>query len=139
MSAMMYNFAGDYKKVMNEYITLLERSLLSNPREVRIHLVQELTDAYVEQVGKRPDVKHLERLSNVILHEELSDPHPDKMTREEYPIMSERQYAKRTTGHTRRRNKAGVVTYEAPLDYASNVGTDGIDYTPHTRSFFNPR
>jgi hypothetical protein len=137
MSNVMFNFAGNYKRVLDEYTAVMERTARSNPREVRMHLIEKMTDAYIEQTGKRPDGPFLERLTNVVLHEELSDPRPDKMTLEEYPIMSERQYEKRTTGKTRQKNKAGVTITEAPLEHGVNVATDGADYTPHTRSFHN--
>lgn len=46
--------------------------------------------------GERPspislDTAMIDRLADAILDEELTDMHPDKMTRNEYPIMSERQ------------------------------------------------
>lgn len=139
MSALLFNFEGNYKRVIEEYTSLLEGSVHWDSRAFRIYVVEQMTDAYIEQTGLRPDGKILERLADLLLHEELSDSRPDKMTIEEYPIMSERQYAKRTTGLTRRRNKAGVVTYEVPLEYGQNIATDGVDYTPHTRTFYSPR
>lgn len=139
MSAKLFNFEGNYKKVMDDYVTLLEKSADRNPRDFRMHIIEKMTDAYVEQTGKRPDGKFLERLTDVILHEELTDPRPDKMTLEEYPIMSDRMYRVRTQGAERKKNKAGVVTYEVPLEHGVNVGVDGVDYTPHKRTFNNPQ
>jgi hypothetical protein len=132
-----YNFEGDYKRKFIKYVEELEQSASSTSRGYRKQAIHELTNAYTKQVGKTPDGSALERLTNVLLHEELSDPRPDKMTLEEYPIMSERQYAKRTEGKTRQRNKAGVTTVEVPLTHGRNVATDGTDYTPHKRSFNN--
>jgi hypothetical protein len=133
----LFNFAGNYKRILEDYTGVLERSAGSNPREVRMFLIDKMIDAYIEHTGKRPDGDALEKLTNVILHEELTDPRPDKMTIEEYPIMSERMYKVRTQGAERKKNKAGVVNYEVPLDRGENVATDGVDYTPHTRSFNN--
>lgn len=127
-----YEFNGDYKRKLIEYIEELEHTAASASRGQRKQAIHELTNAYVKDVGKAPDGSALERLANVILHEELTDPRPDKMTLEEYPIMSERQYAKRTTGATRQRNKAGVTNTEVPMQHAKYVATDGRDYfTPH--------
>ncbi len=137
MSTNQYSFGVNYKSRMEEYVQQLEQSVGEVPRDARMQMVEDLTDAYVEQTGKTPDGPLLERLANVILHEELSDSHPDKMTLEEYPIMSERMYKVRTQGSERKKNKAGVVTYEVPITHGVNVATDGTDYTPNTRSFHN--
>ncbi|EPC8408886.1 hypothetical protein ACR3AM_003156 [Bacillus thuringiensis] len=40
-------------------------------------------------MGERPEPKQLERLADLLLYKELHDAHPDKMSREEYPIMSD--------------------------------------------------
>lgn len=138
MQAKQHIFFGDYKKQIESYVTELEANVHAMTREERMHEIENLTDAYVAQTGKRPDVSVLERLANVTLHEELSDPRPDKMTLEEYPIMSERMYNVRTKGHERKKNKSGVVNYEVPITHGINVATDGTDYTPHKRSFNNP-
>lgn len=135
----LFNFAGNYKQKLEEYVVTLEGSAGQYEREERMQVIEQLTDAYVEQTGKVPDGKMLERMTNVVLHEELTDRRADKMTLEEYPIMSDHQYGRRTTGSQQPRNKAGVVTYEVPLEHGSNVGIDGRDYTPHTRSFSNKR
>jgi len=136
MSA-MFNYQGEYKRILREHTELMERTAGSTYRDYRMHVIEQMIDAYIEQVGKRPDGDVLERLTNVVLHEELSDPRPDKMTIEEYPIMSERMYRVRTQGAERKKNKAGVVNYEVPLEQGVNVATDGADYTPHTRSYHN--
>lgn len=138
MQAKQYIFFGDYKKQMESYVTELEANVHAMTREERMQEIETLTDAYVAQTGKRPDVSVLERLANVTLHEELSDTHPDKITRNEYPILSERQYNLRAKGKKRERTKAGVVHTEVPITHGSNVATDGTDYTPHKRSFNNP-
>jgi hypothetical protein len=133
----LFNFEGNYKRILEDYTEALEGSAGSNPREVRMFLIDKMIDAYVEQTGDRPDGKVLEKLTNVILHEELTDPRPDKMTLEEYPIMSDRQYEKRTTGKTRQKNKAGVTLTEVPLKQATYVATDGRDYYSTKRTYGN--
>lgn len=137
MSTKLFNFEGNYKQVIAEYTKLLEGSAKYNPRDFRMYIIEKMTDAYIEHTGKRPDEDILARLTDVILHEELSDPRPDKMTIEEYPIMSDRMYKVRTQGLERRRNKAGVTVQEVPLTHAKYVATDGRDYYAPIRRFGN--
>lgn len=47
-----------------------------------------IVEQYVEINGKRPPASVLSRLATYVLLDTLSDNHPDKMSREEYPIMS---------------------------------------------------
>ncbi|HHT7127809.1 hypothetical protein [Bacillus cereus] len=96
-----FNINGDYKTQFETYVNTLittrresDSSAISN-RDVRAEEINSLTDAYVEALGERPEPKQLERLADLLLYEELHDTHPDKMTREEYPIMSEHQLARR--------------------------------------------
>ncbi|GAA0373098.1 hypothetical protein GCM10008933_00080 [Paenibacillus motobuensis] len=63
---------------------------------------QQALDAWYEkgEQGQRPspvsvDTALLDRLTDALLHEELTDERPDKMTLEEYPIMSEHQEERR--------------------------------------------
>lgn len=87
---------------------------------MRAKEIKSLTDAYVETVGERPEPKQLERLTNLLLHEELSDTRPDKMTLEEYPIMSSDQ-------EPRRHGK------EVPMKVAEEYGVDRRCYKPPVR------
>lgn len=80
----------------------------------RIAEVSGWIDAYIDENGVRPPAHRLDELADYILYDELTDTHPDKMTREEYPIMSEWQRARRL----RKRYLVGV----ADIDYSRNVG-----------------
>lgn len=131
------DFSGDYKQRLNEWIDRLDEEKHEIPRDERMEIIQRLTDEYVEQTGERPDPVALLRLTDITLHEELSDPHPDKMTREEAPILSDRMAAVRTSGKERKKNKTGVVLTEVPLEHGSNVATDGTNHTLPVRSFNN--
>ena len=82
-------------------------------RGERIAAVYALTEAYIDSVGKRPDVAQLDRLSDYILREEITDSHPDKMTINEYPIMSAIQ-------EDRRRDR------EYSLTLADGYDSDGV-------------
>src|SRR5690625_4758022 len=54
----------------------------------RIDDANALIEQYVEATGNRPPSSVLSRLATYILLDTLTDSHPDKMSREEYPIMS---------------------------------------------------
>src|SRR5690625_298592 len=60
----------------------------SIPPNKRIESADAIVEQYVEVNGKRPPASVLSRLATYILLDVLSDPHPDKMSRDEYPIMS---------------------------------------------------
>jgi|SRR5690625_187766 len=60
----------------------------SIPPNKRIESADAIVEHYVEINGKRPPASVLSRLATYILLDTLSDSHPDKMAREEYPIMS---------------------------------------------------
>src|SRR5699024_4025630 len=80
----------------------------------RIESADSLIEDYIEQHGKRPTASVLSRLATYILLDTLSDSHPDKMSREEYPIMSYGQ----TGRHFARNSKLADV----PYDYSEVVG-----------------
>src|SRR5699024_770405 len=60
----------------------------SVPPNKRIESANAIVEHYVEANGKRPPASVLSRLGTYILLDVLSDPHPDKMARDEYPIAS---------------------------------------------------
>ncbi|WP_025846526.1 hypothetical protein [Brevibacillus agri] len=113
---------ADYKAVFSEAVTELIAANRANPipRPERRALIEALTDEYVASTGERPDVAELDRLADALLYEELTDRHPDKVTREEYPIMSETQLARRQNA-------------SAPLHAAHYEATDGRNYRVPTR------
>ncbi|HDR7992626.1 hypothetical protein COK77_08075 [Bacillus cereus] len=121
-----FDIKGDYKTQFETYVNTLITSLresdsgaISN-RDVRAKEIKSLTDAYVEAVGERPEPKQLERLADLLLYEELHDTHPDKMTLEEYPIMSETQLSRRHSG-------------EVSMKVAEEYGVDRRNYKPPVR------
>ncbi|EMT54736.1 hypothetical protein I532_03990 [Brevibacillus borstelensis AK1] len=113
---------ADYKSAFSAAVSELTASNRANPipRSERMALIEALTDEYVASTGERPDVAELERLADAVLYEELTDSHPDKVTRTEYPIMSEQQLARRQNA-------------SAPLHAAHYEGTDGRNYRVPTR------
>ncbi|KKB71878.1 hypothetical protein [Bacillus sp. TH008] len=110
------------KALLHEMITELQQRTKAGEldRIERIKEINALVEAYHDSVGKSPDSAALERMANLIIYEELSDPHPDKMAREEYPIMSETQREER-------------IKSEASEKLAEEYGADGRNYKVPTR------
>ncbi|MCY7439421.1 hypothetical protein QPL77_14540 [Bacillus pumilus] len=84
------------KEELHEAITALyERTKAGTlERKERIVEINDLLESY----DGTPPTNALERISDLILYEELSDTRRNKMTAEEYPIMSERMEKTRKTG-----------------------------------------
>lgn len=92
----MTTFRGDsdYKAAFERAAThLIDASI--EDRDERMTAVQVLIDEYVTAIGERPDGAIIEQLTDYILYEELEgDMRTDKIN-DEYPILSERQMARR--------------------------------------------
>ncbi|WP_026593015.1 hypothetical protein [Bacillus sp. UNC437CL72CviS29] len=121
-----FDVNGNYKTQFETYVNTLitahrdsHSEAISN-RDVRAEEIKSLTDAYVGTVGERPEPKQLERLADLLLYEELSDTHPDKVAREEYPIMSDHQLSRRHSG-------------EVSMKVAEEYGVDRRNYKPPIR------
>jgi hypothetical protein len=82
--------------------------------------IEQLTEEYFARTGEWPDAIALERLANLCLYEELTDSHPDKVTRTEYPFFSEHQFEERYKA-------------EASFKLAEEHGVDGRDHKPPLR------
>lgn len=65
----------------------------------RIESANEIIEAYIGKHGERPPKSILSRLATYILLDTLTDSHPDKMSREEYPIISTKQLFRRLDRH----------------------------------------
>lgn len=61
----------------------------------RVSKANELCEAYYAQMDDKPAQAVLTRLAWYIVFDEMTDAHPDKMTREEYPILSDWQASER--------------------------------------------
>lgn len=114
---------------LRESIEQLEERAGYTSRTFRMKRIQRLTDIYIGKTGKRPPNDLLAKMTDIILHEELTDRRVDKMSLEEYPIMSDTQYERRTTGGQRRKRKDGTTISEVPLSHAINIATDRVDYS----------
>ena len=74
---------------ITEQFTQFKR--IQTDRASRIDFSNRLTEQYFAINGKIPPVAVLDRLATLILQDELADKHPDKMTRNEYPLISDTQ------------------------------------------------
>lgn len=77
------------------------------------------------------DTYLLEQLTNLALHEELTDNTSNKATATEYPFLSEIQLARRRDGAHEAKGK--VQKGEAPFTNLVNYGQDGRDYSVPVR------
>jgi hypothetical protein len=107
----------------NEIIADIRRRTKAGelPREVRIAVIDEAVETWFRETGEMPDAKQLERLADLILHEELTDNNEHKVSQTEYPILSERQFERRDNREVK---SAG--------DMEGNA-VDGRNHMPPTR------
>lgn len=110
------------KEQLHEAITQLQMDTKRGklPRELRLVKIEQLTEDYYAKTGEMPDGVALERLADLCLYEELTDPNPDKVTKAEYPFLSEHQFEER---------------YKAEVSekVAEEYGTDGRNHKPPLR------
>lgn len=88
-------FIGDFKEEFSKQVTKLLKTVddEGNPPDIptRIRIIEAIFDAYIEQTGYVPDGAQVQRLANWMLLEDLTNNHPDKVTREPYPFLTKRQ------------------------------------------------
>lgn len=126
-------FDDDYKTQLDELIKDNTANLRSKPLDTRIKAIETLIDAYIEQTEYVPSSTALYNLSSIILYDYMEgDTRPDKITLEEYPIMTQRQYDFRTRA---KRSGGEKGRMEIPLEVASYVGTDGNSHTLPIRRY----
>jgi hypothetical protein len=113
----------DYKAILHEDITELQKATKRGelPREVRLVKIEQLTEGYYAKTGEMPDGVALERLADLCLYEELTDPNIHKVAHNEYPFLSEHQF-------DRRDNRESAVG-----DALDNSASDGRRHTKPTR------
>lgn len=104
--------------LISEEFTRFKRD--KTTREHRMQFAEALTERYFADHEFMPDGTVLDRLGTLILQDELADTHPDKMAREEYPLLSDSQADERYKD-------------ERSLKAAQDVATDGTDYRVKTR------
>lgn len=80
----------DYKKTFKEEVDkLLAEQIDAQTR--RTYAANKLIEAYTIQTGTRPDGYQLYRLANFLMTDVLKDKNPDKVSRTEFPVLSQWQ------------------------------------------------
>ena len=108
-------FVGDYKELFTQEVDKLIK--IHFELEDRKLAIEFLTERYISDTGKRPVCAELERLATHMLYESLEgDTRRDKMTLEEYPIITPAQVKRRK-----------INRGETSADFSSNnfIGSDG--------------
>ena len=93
---MNYEFTiGNHAQQAHDYVSALidgaySRKNAGNPTtpSERISHAEAICESYYAQVGQQPPSAVLSRLAWYLVFDEMTDSHPDKMTREEIPVMS---------------------------------------------------
>jgi hypothetical protein len=91
------------------------------PRETRMVEIERITEWWFRETGAMPDAKQLDKLADLVLYEELTDNNEHKVSQNEYPILSERQFERRDNREVK---SAG--------DMEGNA-VDGRNHMPPTR------
>lgn len=86
-----YNYKERMEEEVSRLLSLMDTNGSPPSIEARKSIIVALTDAYIEQTGKLPEGNQVQRLGNWLLLEYLTDNHPDKVTREDYPFLTKRQ------------------------------------------------
>ncbi|MMZ45488.1 hypothetical protein D1872_70860 [compost metagenome] len=120
-------FTEEFKAQFEEYTTLLlHLAGASAPSyEERARKAEGMIEEYIKYTGVRPDYIQLDRISDLILFDDLRDSDPHKTKHNEYPILSSTQLDRRRFGG---RGQDSNMSGETSLGAAQCVGADGRDY-----------
>ena len=122
---MSYTFTANYNEELAQYIDGLfsQDKAEKLSRQCRLQASDSLVESYVKHTGERPPSAQLGRLATLILRDELADPHPDKMSREEIPVLSESQSKLR---RDRERDVSDLATGKDNVTIGRYTDKDGI-------------
>lgn len=99
--------------------------------------VAAITERYFAEHGEMPSYGVLERLGTLLMQGDATDTKSNKTRTEEYPVLSENQYRRRTEGRHKGRlssdGKLMPLQREVPFSLAATVGIDGKNYAFPTR------
>lgn len=93
-----------------------------------------LVEQYIESNGERPPASVLSRLATYLLLDNLTDSHPDKMSRDEYPIMSYGQLERHLSRVYYERAEV-IENNFGRLDIYNEWATD-VEYTLSLRDYY---
>lgn len=129
-------FDEDYTTHFAEIVDEARDMYIERSLDERFTFITDLTDAYIEQIGERPDRDELYKLSSIYLYDYLEgDTRQNKKSIEEYPILTLVQLHRRTTGHRSVRTNLGFAYREVSLESAFSIGTDGNNHALPTRYY----
>lgn len=95
-----FDLFGDYKKQFAEYVKELNNVALSLTLEERIARIEELTNAYVDTIGEKPEPEQLEKLGTLLLLEYYTSTKKNKKD-EANPVLSTKQVLRRKLNERR--------------------------------------
>lgn len=109
-----------------DYIDDKRKELTSLEYDKREYKVTTILEEYFDEHGRYPDPKCINKLTNIILYDNLEgDTRSNKMQAEEYPVLSEAQYLRRTRGDNQKvGGKRGNAYVEMPLEDTYVLETD---------------
>jgi hypothetical protein len=81
------NFKDKFRIEVEKMVA--DKKLLDIPVQMKNELVEKLTNDYVSQTGQIPPSRQLDLLGTWILRD--AENRPDKVTQDEYPVLSEEQ------------------------------------------------
>lgn len=116
---------GESSAQFSEYVSLLYHLAKKSETtaQERIDKVEQLTEAYFNCRGTAPASAQLDRLASLILRDELTDDtRLNKMSAEEYPLLSDRQRERRHLS-------------EVGLNWSESIAQDGKDWRSKTREY----
>lgn len=85
------NFIVAFEEEVTNILAIKTEDNLIPSIEERRDIINTLIDAYIDQTGNIPSGNQVQRLANWFIVEDLTDPHPDKVSKEEFPILTKRQ------------------------------------------------
>lgn len=115
---------SDFTESFRREATCLMESITKST-EAKIEAVHSLIEGYIQNVGEKPEIYMLELLTDYILHDDLADDDPYKVERQEYPILSSRQFQRRQRGENGRQKSN--MKGELPLQAAHTYSVDGVN------------
>ena len=114
-----YVFVGNRTNAIHAHIDKLFAKT-NETVEQRNENANSLIESYFQQFGDVPASSALERLGSYIMREDYEDKRPDKISKTEYPVMSEQQEQRRMR---REPTSSGIDLFTADNSAGKRSGT----------------